>query len=49
MRPPQMEAIAGLIDRVLSQPGDAVAIASARQDVQELCRQYPLPDSIRAG
>ncbi|MCW5766181.1 MAG: serine hydroxymethyltransferase [Phycisphaeraceae bacterium] len=43
MGPEQMDAIAGLIDRVLSGGGQADVLASVRAGVKELCAQFAMP------
>jgi glycine hydroxymethyltransferase len=42
MREAEMDRIAGLIDRVLSAPGDTSVEAAVRSQVQELTGQFPL-------
>jgi glycine hydroxymethyltransferase len=42
MKEAEMEIIAGLIDRVLENPGDVEAIDKIRGDVEGLCRKFPL-------
>ena len=42
MGEPEMELIAGFIDRVLGNIGSTAVEAQVRQDVQELTRQFPL-------
>jgi glycine hydroxymethyltransferase len=42
MREPEMDAIAGLIARVLASPDDDKAIAAVRTEVEALCRKFPL-------
>jgi glycine hydroxymethyltransferase len=42
MREPEMEAIAGLIARVLRHPGDVEELDAVRGDVETLCRRFPL-------
>jgi glycine hydroxymethyltransferase len=42
MKEAEMEIIAGLIDRVLQNPGDVEAIDKIRGDVEGLCRKFPL-------
>ncbi|MCX6550438.1 MAG: serine hydroxymethyltransferase [Acidobacteria bacterium] len=47
MREPEMDAIGGLIARVLSAPEDATVHASVKADVEALCRKFPLyPDKL---
>ena len=38
----EMERIAGLIDRVLTSPGDDETVATVRQEVEELAAAFPL-------
>jgi glycine hydroxymethyltransferase len=42
MREPEMDAIAGLIARILAAPEDEAAAQGVRADVEALCRQFPL-------
>jgi glycine hydroxymethyltransferase len=42
MREPEMEEIARLVDRVLSDPGSAPVAAAVRGEVQELTARFPL-------
>jgi glycine hydroxymethyltransferase len=42
MRELEMDAIAGLIARVLASPDDDKAIAAVRTEVEALCRKFPL-------
>jgi len=42
MREPEMDAIAGLIARVLASPEDGAAIAAVKVEVEALCRTFPL-------
>jgi glycine hydroxymethyltransferase len=42
MRETDMDAIAGLISRVLSAPDDEASILAVRADVATLCRKFPL-------
>jgi glycine hydroxymethyltransferase len=42
MREAEMDAIAGLIARVLASPEDDRAIASVKAEVEALCRKFPL-------
>ena len=44
MGEPEMKLIAGMIDRVLSNPTEQKVQQAVRQDVEDLCRQYPLYD-----
>jgi glycine hydroxymethyltransferase len=42
MREPEMEQIAGLMTRVLSAPDDERTLTDVRNDVEALCRKFPL-------
>jgi len=42
MREPEMDAVAGLIARVLASPDDDGALAAVRTEVEGLCRKFPL-------
>jgi glycine hydroxymethyltransferase len=42
MKEPEMETIAGLIDRVISNLSDGGLYADVKQQVLELCQQFPL-------
>jgi len=42
MKEPEMEAIAGLIGRVLDAPDDEAVARAVRTDVEALCRKFPL-------
>ncbi len=42
MKAPEMARIAGLIDRILTRPGDGAVEAAIRAEVQELTTQFPL-------
>ena len=42
MREPEMDAVAGLIARVLASPDDDGALAAVRAEVEGLCRKFPL-------
>ena len=42
MKEAEMEAIAGLVERVLENPGNVDALDEIRADVEGLCRQFPL-------
>ncbi len=42
MKEPEMETIAGLIDRVISNLGDEGVYADVKQQVLELCQRFPL-------
>jgi glycine hydroxymethyltransferase len=42
MREPEMDAIAGLIARVLASPADDRALDAVRTEVETLCRKFPL-------
>ncbi len=45
MREPEMDHIGGLIARVLASPDDARAIGMVKEEVERLCRKFPLyPD-----
>lgn len=44
----EFRRIAELIDRVLQQPDDEETITGTRNEVEELCRQFPLYDFITA-
>ena len=39
---PEMITIAGMIDRVLSQPDDPTVLNKTNHQVKELCRRYPV-------
>ena len=43
MEEPEMKMIASWISSILSNKGDAAAIAKIRGEVGELCQQFPLP------
>ncbi len=43
MGPPQMRRVAELIHQVLSAAGDEAVFARVRQQVRELCAQFPVP------
>lgn len=43
MKEPQMDLIAEWIDRVSKHLDDEAVLAKVRQEVQELCRQFPVP------
>jgi glycine hydroxymethyltransferase len=46
MREPEMDAIAGLIARALAAPEDEAALGTVRNEVEALCRKFPLyPES----
>jgi glycine hydroxymethyltransferase len=48
MKEPEMARIASLIDRVLTDPGNASVLAAVRADVQELTDGFPLyPERLR--
>ncbi|HVZ41813.1 MAG TPA: serine hydroxymethyltransferase [Candidatus Kapabacteria bacterium] len=49
MMEPEMERIAGLIDRVLSNSTDAAILTSVKNEVQEFCSGFPLYPEILAG
>jgi glycine hydroxymethyltransferase len=42
MKEAEMDAIGGLIARVLAAPDDAAVIAGVKADVEQLCRRFPL-------
>ena len=42
MKETEMQEIAVLIDRALAHPGDVDTLDSVREDVESLCRQFPL-------
>jgi len=42
MKEPEMETIAGLIDRVLSNLDDHAVIEAVREDSRDLCRRFPI-------
>jgi len=42
MREPEMDAIAGLVARVLAHPGDVEELDRVRAEVETLCRRFPL-------
>ncbi len=48
MKEPEMEQIAGLIDRVISASADAVVSVSVRQEVERLCLRFPLYPELQA-
>jgi glycine hydroxymethyltransferase len=43
MGPEEMDVIGRLMVRTLSSPGDETVAASVREEVQALCRRFPLP------
>ncbi len=45
----QMRLIAGWIDQVLCSNGDAETLAKVRGAVEQLCRQYPIPNKNQAA
>ena len=48
MREPEMDQIAGLVDRVLSDIGSSAVVTAVRNEVQELTSRFPLyPDRLR--
>ncbi|MBS1913396.1 MAG: serine hydroxymethyltransferase [Bacteroidetes bacterium] len=49
MMEPEMERIAGLIDRVLANSTDAATLTSVKNEVQEFCSGFPLYPEILAG
>jgi glycine hydroxymethyltransferase len=42
MREPEMDAVAGLIQRALDRVGDAAALARIGDDVRQLCERFPI-------
>jgi glycine hydroxymethyltransferase len=48
MREPEMDRIAELIARVLAAPDDAAVAGAARDEVEALCRMYPLYPTLTA-
>ena len=46
MQEQEMRTIARLIDKVISHPDEAEVKASVKQEVRELCRQFPLYQEI---
>jgi glycine hydroxymethyltransferase len=42
MQEPEMEQIAVLLDRALTNRGDEVALGDVRREVRELCRRFPV-------
>ncbi|MEQ8330527.1 MAG: serine hydroxymethyltransferase [Longimicrobiales bacterium] len=42
MKEPEMEAVAGWIDRVLQAPADEERLRSVRAEVEEMCADFPL-------
>ncbi len=44
LKQPQLRQVGGWIDQVLSSSGSAEVIARVRQQVLELCREFPLPN-----
>jgi glycine/serine hydroxymethyltransferase len=42
MREPEMAQIADLIRRVLERPGDVETLDTIRDEVEALCRRFPL-------
>ena len=42
MKEPEMELIAGFIDRALSNVGNEKVLSDIKADVVELCRKFPL-------
>ncbi len=39
----EMDTIGGLMVEILTKPGDEAVVASVREEVQALCRRFPLP------
>ncbi len=48
MKEPEMEQIAGLIDRVISAPADAGTADAVRQEVERLCLRFPLYPELQS-
>jgi glycine hydroxymethyltransferase len=48
MQEPDMEQIAGLIDRVIRAVGDPGVAAAVRQEVEHLCLRFPLYPELQA-
>jgi glycine hydroxymethyltransferase len=48
MEEPAMDEIAALITRVLAEPDNEATAAAVRQDVEALCRKYPLYETVGA-
>jgi glycine hydroxymethyltransferase len=47
LREPEMDIVGELIARALRTPGDEAALAMVREEVERLCRKFPLyPDSL---
>jgi glycine/serine hydroxymethyltransferase len=46
MREPEMELIAGFIDRVISSGGDAAVASSVKEEVLDLTNRFPLYKSF---
>jgi len=46
MKEPEMEIIAGLIDRVITSNGDAVVASSVKEEVRDLTNRFPLYKSF---
>jgi len=46
MKEPEMELIAGMIDRVLASAGDANVASSVREEVLDLTKRFPLYKSF---
>jgi glycine hydroxymethyltransferase len=42
----ELETVAGLLDRAVSAPADAQALASVAADVRALTSRFPMPDGI---
>ncbi|MFP4053180.1 MAG: serine hydroxymethyltransferase [Phycisphaerae bacterium] len=43
----EMKTIADWVDRILTSEGDEEVISAVRDEVGEMCRQYPVPNSIQ--
>jgi glycine hydroxymethyltransferase len=46
MKEPEMELIAGLIDRIIVNPGDAGVASSVKEEVLDLTKRFPLYKSF---
>ena len=46
MKEPEMELIAGLIDRIIANPGDAGVASSVKEEVLDLTKRFPLYKSF---
>ena len=49
MGPDEMRTIAGWILRTLKSPNDEAALAIIRQEVSQLCQQFPVPAAKLVG